>query len=59
VSYLKELQDVIWHLHGVASRHVESVPVTEIFRGQTVLGRCSRGIRAFWPSQSFEPRVVA
>jgi hypothetical protein len=36
MSYLKELQDVIWNLHGVASRHVESVPVTETFRGQTV-----------------------
>jgi hypothetical protein len=36
VSYLKELQDVIWNLHGVASRHVESVPVKEPFQGQTV-----------------------
>ena len=36
VSYLKELQDVIWNLHGVASRHVESVPVMETFQGQTV-----------------------
>ena len=36
MSYLKELQDVIWNLHGVASRHVESVPVTETFKGQTV-----------------------
>jgi hypothetical protein len=36
VSYLKELQNVIWTLHGVASRHVESVPVKETFHGQTV-----------------------
>jgi hypothetical protein len=36
VSYFKELQDVIWSLHGVASRHVERVPVTETFQGQTV-----------------------
>ena len=36
MSYIKELQDVIWNLHGVASRHVESVPVKETFHGQTV-----------------------
>lgn len=36
MSYLKELQDVIWNVHGVASRHVESVPVLETFHGQTV-----------------------
>jgi hypothetical protein len=36
MSYIKELQDVIWNLHGVASRHVESVPVTETLKGQTV-----------------------
>ena len=36
MSYLKELQDVIRGRHGVASRHLESVPVTETFKGQTV-----------------------
>jgi len=36
VSYLKELQDVIRRLHGVESKHVESVPVKETFQGQTV-----------------------
>ena len=36
MGYLKALQDAIWNLHGVASRHVESVPVKETFKGQTV-----------------------
>jgi hypothetical protein len=36
VSYIKELQDVIWKLHGVASRHVDSVPVKETLGGETV-----------------------
>ena len=36
MSYIQELQDVIRKLHGVESRHVESVPVKEMFQGQTV-----------------------
>jgi hypothetical protein len=36
VSYIKELQDVIWKLHGVASRHVGTVPIKEVFGGETV-----------------------
>ena len=36
MSYIKELQDAILKLHGVASRHVETVPVKEIFGGQAV-----------------------
>jgi hypothetical protein len=36
VTYIEELQDVIRHLHGVESTHVESVPVKEIFQGKTV-----------------------
>ena len=36
MSYIQELQDVIRKLHGVESRHVESVPVKEMFEGQTV-----------------------
>ena len=36
MSYIGELQDVIRRLHGVESRHVESVPIKETFRGQTV-----------------------
>jgi hypothetical protein len=36
MSYLEELRDVIKHLHGVESKHVESVPVKEIFQGRTV-----------------------
>jgi hypothetical protein len=35
-SYIQELRDVIRKLHGVESEHVESVPVTETFQGQTV-----------------------
>ncbi|HKM81208.1 MAG TPA: hypothetical protein VJY15_09645 [Candidatus Acidoferrum sp.] len=35
-NYITELQDVIRHLHGVESTHVESVPVKETFRGETV-----------------------
>jgi hypothetical protein len=36
VTYIEELQDVIHHLHGVESCHVESVPITEQFQGKTV-----------------------
>lgn len=34
--YISELQDVIRRLHGVESRHLESVPVKETFKGRTV-----------------------
>jgi hypothetical protein len=34
--YIDELQDVIRKLHGVESRHIESVPVKETFKGKTV-----------------------
>jgi hypothetical protein len=33
---IKELRDVIRRIHGVESKHLESVPVKEEFRGQTV-----------------------
>ncbi|HUI74750.1 MAG TPA: hypothetical protein VLX32_07390 [Candidatus Acidoferrum sp.] len=36
MSYIEELQEVIRHLHGVDSRHIESVPVKETFQGKTV-----------------------
>jgi hypothetical protein len=36
VSPIEELQDVIRKLHGVGSRHIESVPVKETFQGKTV-----------------------
>jgi hypothetical protein len=36
VTHIKQLQDVIWELHGVASRHVGTVPVKETFKGDTV-----------------------
>ena len=34
-EYIERLKQVIFHLHGTDSRHVESVPVHEVFRGQT------------------------
>jgi len=36
VSYIQELQDVIRRLHGAEATHVESVPVKETFKGETV-----------------------
>ncbi len=36
MTYIEELQDVIRHLYGVESSHVESVPVKETFEGKTV-----------------------
>jgi hypothetical protein len=36
LSYISELQDAIRKLHGVESKHVESVPVKEEFQGKTV-----------------------
>ena len=36
MSYISELQDVIRKLHGVESRHLESVSVKEEFQGKTV-----------------------
>jgi hypothetical protein len=36
MNYVEELRDVIRRLHGVESRHVESVPVKEMFQGKTV-----------------------
>jgi hypothetical protein len=36
VTYIEELHDVIHKLHGVESRHLRSVPVTEKFEGKTV-----------------------
>lgn len=36
MTYIEELQDVIRKLHGVGSAHVTSVPVKEVFNGQTV-----------------------
>lgn len=35
-EYLERLRLVISHLHGADSKHLESVPVHELFRGQTV-----------------------
>ena len=36
MSYISELQDVIQRLHGVESKHLESVSVKEEFQGKTV-----------------------
>ena len=36
MTHIQELQDVINHLHGAKAKHLESVPVTEKFQGQTV-----------------------
>ena len=36
MNYIEELKDVIRHLHGGEATHLESVPVTEKFRGKTI-----------------------
>jgi hypothetical protein len=36
MTYIEELRDVIRRLHGVESKHVESVLIKETFRGRTV-----------------------
>ena len=36
MTYLDELQDVIRRVHGVESKHLESVTVKETFQGRTV-----------------------
>lgn len=36
MTYIEELRGVIKKLHGVDSRHIESVPVKEVFKGKTV-----------------------
>ncbi len=36
MSYIQDLQDVIRKLHGVESKHIESVTVKETFQGKTV-----------------------
>ena len=36
MSYIEELCEAIRKLHGAEPTHVESVPVKETFRGQTV-----------------------
>jgi hypothetical protein len=36
VDYIGELQAAILNLHGCTASHVETVPVTEEFQGETV-----------------------
>ncbi len=35
-EYIERLSMAVEHLHGCSARHVESVPVHEVFKGQTV-----------------------
>src|SRR5580704_17685079 len=35
-TYLEDLRDIIRRLHGAEATHVESVPVKETFKGETV-----------------------
>ena len=36
MTYIEELQDAIKKLHGSDSTHVETVPIKEVFNGETV-----------------------
>jgi hypothetical protein len=36
VTYIEELQDAIRHLYNTEAVYVETVPVKEVFQGQTV-----------------------
>ena len=36
MNYIEELRDVIRKLHGAEATHVETVPIKEMFQGQTV-----------------------
>jgi hypothetical protein len=36
MTYIQELRDTIHGLHGGEASHLESVPVTEMFKGRTV-----------------------
>jgi hypothetical protein len=36
MTHIEELKETIRRLHGVESRHIESIPVKETFRGETV-----------------------
>ena len=66
MSYLSELQDVIRRLHGVESKHVESVPVKETFQGRTVwegivevfeIRGHPKATRVYaWPHEADDPR---
>jgi hypothetical protein len=35
-QYIERLQMAVEHLHQCSARHIESVPVHEVFRGETV-----------------------
>ena len=36
MTYLEELRDVIRNLHGADATHVESVPIKETYKGETI-----------------------
>lgn len=50
-KYISEVENVIKQLHGVESKHIQSVPVKETFQGKTVW---EGSIRDYRPSQSIE-----
>ena len=39
MPHIDELRDVIHRLHGAKAKHIESVPITEVFQGETVWHR--------------------
>ncbi len=36
MTHIQGLKDTIRDLHGVEAKHIESVPVTEVFEGRTI-----------------------
>lgn len=36
MNYIESLQDAVQKAHGCEAEHVGSVPVREVFRGQTI-----------------------
>ena len=36
MTHIDELRDVIHRLHGAKAKHIESVPMKEVFQGETV-----------------------
>jgi hypothetical protein len=36
MTHIEELRDIIQKLHSVESKHIESVPIKEMFQGKTV-----------------------
>lgn len=36
MNYIEALQDAVQKAHGCEAKHIQSVPVKEVFRGQTI-----------------------